>query len=134
MFKLDARLEQDCYFISDLTLSRLLLMNDSNYLWFILVPRVEGVFDLIDLAFEQQIELLKEVNSIGEMLRNEFKIDKLNVASLGNVVRQLHIHVIGRFENDIAFPRPVWGVKEAKVFDKESAMVLIDKVKSCLNL
>ncbi len=134
MFALNDQLEKDTYFITDLKMSRLLLMNDSNFSWFILVPRISAAIEVIDVDFDQQIEILNEINLIGKFLKENLLADKLNIATLGNVVNQLHIHVIGRFKNDIAFPKPVWGACPAKPYSNEDAMNLISRVKSFLSI
>lgn len=129
MFTLNSKLKEDCFFVVDLKLSSLLLMNDSNYIWFILVPKKDGLVELIDLDFDEQIELLKEINQISNILKNQFKVEKLNIATLGNVVNQLHIHVIGRFKRDISFPKPVWGAVDAKSYSQEKAQEIINLIK-----
>lgn len=133
MFKLHPKLEEDSLFVADLKISRLLLMNDSNYVWLILVPRVEGAVELTDLSFEDQIEVLREVNLLGKILKESFLVDKLNIAALGNVVSQLHIHVIGRMKNDIAFPKPVWGAVPAKYYEQNELSQLIKKIQNLLS-
>lgn len=110
MFNLDPTLKQDTVFVSSLALSDVLLMNDSQYPWFILVPRVEDVTEIIALSAEQRAMLYEESHCLSKMLVDFFKVDKLNIAALGNVVAQLHIHHVGRFRDDVAWPRPVWGV------------------------
>ena len=132
MFTLDSRLEKDCFLVKELGLSKLLLMNDSNYFWLILVPKKENIVELIDLEFEDQITLLKEVNQLSNILKNEFSCDKINVASLGNVAKQLHMHVIGRFNDDISFPNPVWGSCEAKSYEKDAVSKLINKITNLI--
>ena len=101
MFILDKKLQQDSFFIGDLELCKVLLMNDANYPWLILVPRQNNLKDIVDLSFDDQIILLKEINFVAEILKKEFECDKLNIANLGNVVSQLHIHVIARKKNDV---------------------------------
>ncbi len=129
---LDKQLKSDSYFIANLELSTLLLMNDINYPWLILVPRVNQVFDLIDLNFDDQQKLLFEINICGEFLKINFAIDKLNIASLGNIVKQLHIHIIGRNKNDITFPSPVWGNANAVKYQENQALELIKKIQNYL--
>lgn len=129
MFTLNPKLKEDCFFVTDLKLSQLLLMNDSNYFWFILVPKKDGLVELTDLAFDEQIELLKEINEVSDILKNQLKVEKLNIATLGNVVSQLHIHVIGRFKNDVAFPKPVWGAVNAKNYSPEKAQEIINLIQ-----
>ncbi len=107
-------------------------MNDINYPWLILVPRVNQVFDLIDLNFDDQQKLLFEINICGEFLKSNFVIDKLNIASLGNIVKQLHIHIIGRNKNDITFPSPVWGNANAVKYQENQALELIKKIQNYL--
>jgi len=130
MFELHQKLRADSFFIADLKISRLLLMNDANYFWFILVPREPNLEEITDLSFLNQIELLKEINFLSEILKKDFGAQKLNIAALGNMVRQLHIHVIGRFENDASFPKPVWGALPTKPFEEKAAQEIINKVKN----
>jgi len=132
MFVLDAKLKADTFFIADLKLSQLLLMNDANYVWLILVPKKENLSELIDLNFDEQVELLGEINLLSRILKNEFSCDKLNVANLGNMVRQLHIHVIARKKDDATFPKPVWGNAPTKPYFENEAQSLIAKIKSLL--
>ena len=132
MFVLHPQLESDSFFISDLKISRLLLMNDANYLWLILVPRKPGLVELIDLSFEEQMEVLFEINLLSEILKNDFSADKINIGALGNVVSQLHIHVISRKKNDVTFPKPVWGNAEAKFYSEFDAKNLVKKIREIL--
>jgi diadenosine tetraphosphate (Ap4A) HIT family hydrolase len=108
-FVLDARLAADSHLIGDLPLSQLRLVDDARFPWFVLVPRIAGARELIDLDEGDQRTLLAEINRLGRVLESELRPDKLNVAALGNVVPQLHVHVIARFTNDAAWPNPVWG-------------------------
>lgn len=132
MFELDEKLQADTFFIKDLKMSRLLLMNDANYPWLILVPRKINLSEIIDLTFDEQIIVLQEINLIAKILKKSFNADKLNIANLGNVVKQLHIHVIGRFKNDISFPKPVWGQVAIKPYEEKAAQDLIKKIQSLL--
>jgi diadenosine tetraphosphate (Ap4A) HIT family hydrolase len=111
-FTLDARLAADAHWIGDLALSRVLLMDDARFPWLILVPRRDGMRDWIDLASADQHLLLDEVERCAQALRRLHRPDKLNIAALGNVVAQLHVHVIARHTRDAAWPKPVWGVGE----------------------
>lgn len=132
MFKLHPQLEQDCFFIADLNLSQLLLMNDANYPWLILVPRLENLREIIDLDFSQQSELLHEINLVTQILKTQFSVDKFNIANLGNVVEQLHIHIIVRKKDDATFPKPVWGNATAKLYSAEAKAIIIDKIRQNL--
>lgn len=108
-WQLDARLQADTLPLGDWPVCRVLLMDDTHYPWLILVPRVPSVSELVDLSAEQRAQAAVEVDSAAHALRDVFAPDKLNVAALGNVVNQLHIHVIARFKADAAWPAPVWG-------------------------
>jgi diadenosine tetraphosphate (Ap4A) HIT family hydrolase len=132
MFILNSQLKLDTHFVADLKISQLLLMNDSNYVWLILVPRKPDLIELIDLSFEEQTTVLQEINLVGKMLKEHFGAEKLNIAALGNVVSQLHIHVIGRKKNDVTFPKPVWGNAPAKPYEESVALELVKKIKSFL--
>ena len=109
-FTLDSRLEADTITIGDLHLSRVLLMNDAQFPWVILVPRRAGMREIIDLAPKDRATLYREIESVSETLQRLFTPTKLNVAALGNMVAQLHVHVIARFETDAAWPKPVWSM------------------------
>ena len=108
-FVLDPRIQDDSLHVADLPLSAARLMRDANYPWLVLVPRIAGVSEIIDLDASQRVELMSEIALASQALRREVPVDKLNVASLGNVVPQLHVHVIARKRSDPAWPRPVWG-------------------------
>lgn len=108
-FQLDARLAADTLFVAEWSLCRVLLMDDAQFPWLVLVPRREGLAELDDLAERDRTQLMREVTRAMEVLRGVVTCDKLNVGSLGNVVRQLHVHVVARREGDAAWPGPVWG-------------------------
>jgi diadenosine tetraphosphate (Ap4A) HIT family hydrolase len=132
MFKLDPKLEDNKFFIADMKISRLLLANDANYLWLILVPRKANLVELIDLSFEEQTEVLREINVLSKILLENFGAEKLNIATIGNVVPQLHIHVISRKKNDVTFPKPIWGAAPAKAFEDAEAKNIIEKLRILL--
>lgn len=102
--------------MGDLALSRALAMNDANYPWLILVPRRAGVRELIDLDAADRARLMEEIALAARALKEVAGCDKLNVAALGNMVAQLHVHVIARRKDDAAWPKPVWGVAPAKPY------------------
>ena len=120
-FTLHPQLAADCLVIGDWPLCRLLRMNDRTYPWLILVPRVSGARDMIDLSDSDQMRLTHEIAQASTTLRRELKCDKLNVAALGNVVPQLHVHVVARFTKDAAWPKPIWGVIPPVAFSAEEA-------------
>ncbi|MDA0954482.1 MAG: HIT domain-containing protein, partial [Proteobacteria bacterium] len=109
MFELNPRLEADTDWVLDLQLSRVLLMDDSRYPWLILVPRIPNVREWLDLSSTDQALLLAEQLQVAQCLQTLLLPDKLNIATLGNIVPQLHLHIIARFETDFAWPSPVWG-------------------------
>lgn len=110
MFRIDSQLERDTVRVAALPLCDMLLMNDANYPWLILVPRRASIRELIELNDHDQQQYQLESNMTSQLLQEQFKADKLNIAALGNVVSQLHIHHIARFYHDSAWPKPVWGV------------------------
>lgn len=129
MFTLDARLEQDTWLIGDLPLCRLLLSNDSNYPWFILVPRREGISELFQLDDSDQQLMWRETTELARVLNELFGAHKMNVATLGNVVSQLHMHVIVRYRTDAAWPAPVWGKLPAKPYAETQVSEMRSKLK-----
>lgn len=115
-FSLDSRLAADTLPVGDLALSSVRLMNDGRFPWLVLVPRRAGAIEVVDMTEADQGALLREIRAACAALRALHAPDKLNVAALGNVVAQLHVHVIGRFRDDPAWPRPVWGVGQAEPY------------------
>lgn len=128
-FELDPVLDNDTYLVTDLPLCRVLLMNDKQYPWLILVPRINGVTEIIDLTETQQQQLWQESNQVSVLLKSHFNADKLNVAALGNVVPQLHVHHIARFKGDPAWPAPVWGKLPAIKYSEEQKDELIKTIR-----
>jgi diadenosine tetraphosphate (Ap4A) HIT family hydrolase len=113
---LDPQLAADTVPVGDLELSCVLLANDANYPWLILVPRKPALADLIDLDESGQRQLLAEVDAAARALKRVTRCDKLNIAALGNVVAQLHVHVIARRRSDAAWPKPVWGAVPPRTY------------------
>jgi diadenosine tetraphosphate (Ap4A) HIT family hydrolase len=123
-FELAPELKRDCIELADWPLCKVLLMNDSQYPWFILVPRQANLKEVIDLSADDQIVYLKESAQLSQLIMQVFSPDKLNVAALGNMVPQLHIHHIARFTTDAAWPAPVWGKYPAQPYsDAEIAQI-----------
>ncbi|MGA6098862.1 HIT family protein [Stutzerimonas marianensis] len=129
MFELDPRLEHDTVAIGDFPLCRLLLMNDANYPWFILVPRREEISELFQLDASDQQALWREATALAEIVKDTFQADKMNVATLGNVVSQLHVHVIARRRGDAAWPAPVWGHRPAQPYAAEQVAAIRRKLE-----
>ncbi|MFC3549756.1 HIT family protein [Lysobacter cavernae] len=130
---LHPQLGEDTHPIAHFTLSELRLMDDANHPWLILVPRVEGAVEWVDLDDTQQAELTREIARASRVLQAVFKPHKLNVAALGNLVPQLHVHVIARFQDDIAWPRPVWGMATAQPYTPEELVGRIQRLQAALN-
>jgi diadenosine tetraphosphate (Ap4A) HIT family hydrolase len=131
-FHLDERLSADTYTVKDLALCRVLLVNDRRFPWLILVPRREGLRDFHDVAKADKATFHSEIERACGVLKNLTGAFKLNVAALGNMVAQLHVHVIARFEADAAWPKPVWGVGEADAYIPTDAGTLIERLRKGL--
>ncbi len=127
-FSLDPQLEADSIPLATLALCAVRLMRDGNYPWLLLVPRRPGLAEIVDLGPDERTLLMDEIASASEALRAAVRCDKLNVAALGNVVRQLHIHVIARRTDDPAWPKPVWGAVPAKAYDLGAAEALAHRI------
>lgn len=132
MFALDPRLQQDTLTIGDFPLSRLLLSNDSNYPWFILVPRRDAISEIFQLDGADQQQLWQETTALAQILKDAFDADKMNIAALGNVVSQLHMHVIVRYRDDAAWPAPVWGKHSAKPYTAEQIETVRERLRPVL--
>ncbi|RCV88150.1 HIT domain-containing protein [Billgrantia montanilacus] len=126
VIELDKRLVQDSYPVTELSLCQLRLMDDSRFPWLVLIPRRNGVSEIFDLDEADQQRLWHEATQVGRMLKTLAKGDKLNIASLGNVVSQLHVHVVVRRRDDAAWPAPVWGHGEAEPYDLDGLASMRD--------
>jgi diadenosine tetraphosphate (Ap4A) HIT family hydrolase len=129
---LDARLADDCVPLGDLPLCRVLLACDANYPWLILVPRRPGVTEIMDLDAADRARLSEETDLAARVLREVTSCDKLNIAALGNMVAQLHVHVIARRRNDAAWPRPVWGAVPPRDYDATTLDSLVAALRAKL--
>lgn len=132
-FSLHPQLEKDTGFIADLTLCRLLRMKDKHYPWLILVPRQADIREIIDLPLKDQQVLLSEITMVSRLIRDRLMPTKINVAALGNMVPQLHIHVIARFNSDIAWPKPVWGAHPALPFESAEWIAEIERWRAWIS-
>jgi diadenosine tetraphosphate (Ap4A) HIT family hydrolase len=119
-FTIDDRLLKSTEWVADLPLCRLFLQNDTRYPWFVLVPRIADVTEIYQLADADQTQLISEISSMSRYLKEELSVHKVNVGALGNVVPQLHIHVLGRDPSDATWPNPVWGVGAAERYTAEA--------------
>ena len=131
-FTLDPRLAADTVPVTDLALSTLLLARDARFPWLILVPQRADVAEIIDLDEMDRAVLFDEIVLVSEALRAITDCHKLNVAALGNQVRQLHVHVIARFPVDPAWPGPVWGSGEAVAYERAARDRLLDQLRRSL--
>jgi diadenosine tetraphosphate (Ap4A) HIT family hydrolase len=131
-FSLDQRLAADTIPIGDLALSSVLLMDDARFPWFILVPRRPGASELTDLSDEDARTLMSEIRIAARVMLGLAKPDKVNVGALSNVVPQLHVHVIGRFRSDPAWPGPVWGYGTRVPYQPHAAAALIERAAGLL--
>ncbi len=117
-WSLHPQLARDTVSLGDLPLARVLVVNDVNWPWLLLVPRRLGVREIVDLDEVEQGQLMTEITRVARAMKTVTACDKLNIAALGNVVSQLHVHVIARREGDAGWPRPVWGAAPAVAYDK----------------
>lgn len=132
MFLLHPRLESDGIFLADLELSRLLLMNDARYPWCILVPRRDDLGEIYELEPADQQQLWQESATLGQAMMEAFGGDKLNIAALGNLVPQLHLHHIVRYLDDEAWPGPVWGVGTPRAYTPSQLDEVRQRLKRAL--
>jgi diadenosine tetraphosphate (Ap4A) HIT family hydrolase len=130
IFVLHPQLEKDSELVTDLALCSVRLIKDANYPWLILVPKVADIQDVIDLSNNQQRILWQESALVSRVLKHLFTPHKLNVAALGNMVPQLHLHHIVRYEHDVSWPNPIWGQVPAKPYTDEQMVEKIDLIKT----
>lgn len=133
MFKLDPRLQQDTLFIASFKLCDALLMNDARYPWVVLVPRITGLTEIYQLSELDQQQLMRESNTVAQNLAELVSADKMNVAALGNVVSQLHIHHVARYQQDESWPDPVWGKGLAVPYSEDEQKAVIYQLQQTLN-
>lgn len=122
------QLQTDCTRIGRFALSHLLIMNDANYPWFILVPDRADIREIFQLDPSDQHQLIDESSRLARALVSVFKPDKLNIAALGNVVPQLHIHHVVRYRHDAAWPRPVWGAAPTRPYQAEQRVAIVEQL------
>jgi diadenosine tetraphosphate (Ap4A) HIT family hydrolase len=132
VWALHPQLAGDSHPVAGFALCELRLMDDANYPWLVLVPRVADATELVDLDPPQQATLMDEISRVSRVMRQLFRPHKLNVAALGNVVPQLHVHVIARQTDDPAWPAPVWGRVQARAYEPESLVQRVRMLRSAL--
>jgi diadenosine tetraphosphate (Ap4A) HIT family hydrolase len=133
-FALDQRLAHDTFVVGDMTLTRVLLMNDARWPWLILAPRREGLAELTDLDPGDRTQLIEEAARASRFLKAHAGADRINIGVLGNIVRQLHLHVVARTIGDIAWPAPVGGHGVQRPYQEDDARALITAAKNSLGL
>jgi len=132
-FALHSQLAADGLFLVDWPLSQVLRMNDAAYPWLILVPRLTGAREIVDLSAADRVRLMDEIAWASQALKDLQQPDKINVGALGNVVPQLHVHVLGRFRGDPAWPKPVWGLAPPIRFEAADAAREIEIWRAALS-
>lgn len=132
-FDVDPRLAADSVLLADGPLSQLRLMDDRRFRWLLLVPRVAGAEEWIDLDGDRQRLLLAEINLAGRLLRAWGPAHKINIGALGNIVRQLHVHVLARDQGDAAWPGPVWGSGPAERHGDDERLALVARLREHLD-
>jgi len=131
-YELHPQLADDTTPVCDLPLCEVRLMDDANHPWLVLVPKLAGAVEIIDLSPAQRIQLSADIDAAARALKALFKPHKLNVAALGNQVPQLHVHVIARYTDDIAWPRPVWGAANARPYAPEQLIERTSALRAAL--
>jgi diadenosine tetraphosphate (Ap4A) HIT family hydrolase len=131
---LDPLLQRDTTPVGDLPLCRVLLINDANYPWILLVPRRHETVEIIDLEYVEQAQLMTEVSHASRTLKAMTRCDKINVAALGNVVPQLHVHIIARSRGDAAWPKPVWNAAPPQDYEPATRDRLVAALQQSLTL
>lgn len=129
-FVLHPQLARDSEFVTDLSLCSVRLIKDANYPWLILVPHIADIEDVIDLSDGQQQTLWQESALLSRTLKHLFTPDKLNIAALGNMVPQLHLHHIVRYQQDVSWPKPIWGQVPPKAYSDEQLAEQVDLIKT----
>ncbi len=131
-FLLHARLACDTTMVGRFPLSLLLLLNDSRYPWFVLVPQRPDITEMHHLCEADALQLMRESVRLAQAMELAFSPDKLNIAALGNIVPQLHVHHIARFRNDVAWPEPVWGQLPPKPYDETRRCEVLMRIRRAL--
>ena len=128
MNKINKNFIKSSHYISDLKLCSVRLIDNQHFPWIILIPKRKGITDITELNSKDQILLMKEIVYVSKLMKKIFKTKKLNVEKIGNIVPQLHIHIIARYKNDLTWPLSVW-VKKGKIYPKENLNLILEKLK-----
>ncbi|MCQ1573852.1 HIT family protein [Neorhizobium galegae] len=132
-FELDGRITRDSDLVSVLTLCQLRIQNDSRWPWLVMVPRRAGMTEIFDLSPAEQALLSVEVNKVAAALKTVTGATKINVGALGNIVRQLHVHVIARFEGDPNWPGPIWGFGQPVTYEEQQKQDFLNNLVEALS-
>ena len=128
MNKINKNFIKSSHYISDLKLCSVRLIDNQHFPWIILIPKRKGITDITELNSKDQILLMKEIVYVSKLMKKVFKTKKLNVEKIGNIVPQLHIHIIARYKNDLTWPLSVW-VKKEKIYSKDNLSFILSKLK-----
>ena len=128
MNKINKNFIKSSHHISDLKLCSIRLIDNQKFPWIILIPKRRGITDITNLASKDQILLMKEIVHASKLMKKVFKTKKLNVEKIGNIVPQLHIHIIARYKTDVSWPLSVWVVK-SKLYSKKNLKEVLDKIR-----
>ena len=131
---LDERLSSSCFVLGNWPLSTVLLKNDQNIPWFLLVPRVNNVEEIYHLESHEQIMLMQEINHLSLLVKKHYQPEKINIAALGNIVRQLHVHCVARTSNDPFWPQGIWqSCYQSKAYSEEQLQLLLPILKNLVS-
>ncbi len=133
-WRLDAQIARDTAAVGDLTLCSVRAMDDATYPWLVLVPRQAGVTEIIDLNAPDRAQLMIEISAVATALKTVTGCDKLNVGAIGNLVPQLHIHIVARRRGDPAWPKPVWGLAPPVAYEPQILDVFVDAVRAAIGI
>jgi diadenosine tetraphosphate (Ap4A) HIT family hydrolase len=131
-FILHPQLAADTVLLGEFPLCQVLLANDGNFPWLILVPKVNGITEFHELSDQQQVQFLSESNAVSKLLKDGLSADKINIAALGNMVPQLHIHHVARFKEDACWPKPIWGQIPAVTRTEQQTLLLTTMISNKL--
>lgn len=131
-FALDRRIEQTSLLITQLDDFQIRLVNDKRYIWLLLVPALPDISELDDLTPEMQIALIRRASQLSSVLKSHFRAEKMNIATIGNIVPQFHLHMIARHITDKAWPQTVWGQGDAVNYDKDEAVTMSNTIKDLI--
>lgn len=131
MFVLDKKLAEDSFFALELDICKVQVMDNANFPWLVLIPKIANVSEVFDLKEKDRQKVWQEISEVAKALKEGFEADKINIATFGNKVKQLHFHVIARFNDDLAWPNTAWNV-DAKKYHPQAKSIMVDRVKEIL--